>query len=957
MPRRSHLRRLLVPLFCIGLAVVPLGGSVVPAAQAHSGDQITATVASATPAFGNECIFDNAAAVAVDSDAVETVEAIIERTDSDLYICVTGIEPRGVGTDGNLPAPNGNDEVQINLDIDHAGHTDGPHEHDYQFDIVPNGATAVSATANSGGLVCLPTCFLAYVGPDPGGWQAAGADTGNGNEFHAVWTAWLKVSKATLGNDWGKTVGLMISYTDGANGRTGNWPAAANSQNPSTWADLILNIGDKPVINMLSPIVGMTPQALQPGTTVYLTGYNLCANNPVVQFNTTVATDTACNAADGTQVIATVPRLATSGNVVLRQDNGNSATAPEPFTVLSYPNQNGFSFGNFTGLAHTLSVGDFVDLYGADQMFIQFDICAALTFGLAHCPAPTGIPRPDAWIFYLAVRDAGQGGLCFGFTLSSQRFLHSEEPFNDYTPPDATTVHQLEGPGGPSSALDHYLNVQHISQYSREFLQSWAEEVSANFADGAQRVHSELVGAFAQNPPDYPLVSLRNGTDGHVVIAYDLEDGNAGNGGDGNGDYFIDVYDPNQPDNGTPPNSRIHVRPDNTWSFHGNFDGDSDWGGDMNALAVVSSRVIPLHPTLPTLESLIEVHFDSGAAQTAQVSDAAGRTLFAADGSVNGDPTTRLSNAALFIDLTGAAQPVNAVVISSTNAFTYTLAGTGSGVYSSTLFSNGFIASLQNVSATSAISDQVMIDPSTSSLNFHTGGQKALMAKLIGQAADHSLRTVTLNTTSFHEGSDGLSFDTARKTLTYRHAGAATTANIALDWLGEVGTPASFTSPPMTVRSGDRVSITPSDWSDLLTSSFTVTTTHSDGSQAINLWTQPPLVRLLGASLIHPPGLVHFEATAKATSTASGITPLASLQASSTLSGTWQTLSTLSGTGPVTVTTAFNVTDPAFGGSATPGPKTFYVRALDAAGNSVFIAPVPVTYDIKFNLFLPLVRS
>ncbi len=72
---------------------------------------------------------------------------------------------------------------------------------------------------------------------------------------------------------------------------------------------------------------------------------------------------------------------------------------------------------------------------------------------------------------------------------------------------------------------------------------------------------------------------------------------------------------------------------------------------------------------------------------------------------------------------------------------------------------------------------------------------------------------------------------------------------------------------------------------------------------------------------------------------------LATLEASvSGADGQWQTLATLATPGPLTLATGFNVTLPAFGGSATAGGRTIHLRVSDASGNRSSAA-LPVTYD------------
>ena len=73
---------------------------------------------------------------------------------------------------------------------------------------------------------------------------------------------------------------------------------------------------------------------------------------------------------------------------------------------------------------------------------------------------------------------------------------------------------------------------------SSEALHDWLTQATENAITGdPNSIINQVDAALSAN--DHPLIELRNGTDGHVVVAYNVEDGN-------NGDKLIDVYNPNQ---------------------------------------------------------------------------------------------------------------------------------------------------------------------------------------------------------------------------------------------------------------------------------------------------------------------------------------------------------------------------------------------------------------------------
>src|SRR5262249_43466665 len=150
--------------------------------------------------------------------------AKVERTDTNLYVCFTGLDSRVAPSFDTLPPPNDGDAVTVLVDISDtlgASTTEG----DYYFRVKPSGTFGYSGAG--------------FGGPDPGGWAGAQKDLVNFEDLplavSAKWEAAFSISKATLGGDWSKTIGFALLASDP--GQTGKWPAGFEVLLPYTWGE------------------------------------------------------------------------------------------------------------------------------------------------------------------------------------------------------------------------------------------------------------------------------------------------------------------------------------------------------------------------------------------------------------------------------------------------------------------------------------------------------------------------------------------------------------------------------------------------------------------------------------------------------------------------------------------------------------------------------------------------
>jgi hypothetical protein len=589
-----------------------------------------------------------------------------------------------------------------------------------------------------------------------------------------------------------------------------------------------------------------TPRSLHRGTEVVLHGTGLSSDCEVQFGNPYALASPRSVSADGTALDVTVPRLATDGPVTLITPNGCSIASPAQFAVHSYRNTNGFAFANPT--IPGVSFDDVTQLFGYDQTHFSFPN-PFLPFILPDIVTP--IPDPLAGLFTAIADQALNDGQCSGMSLASQRLIHGNEPFSAF-PLQAgatdATVWNLAAPdaaGGPPDTLKHYIHVQHIAQLSAEALHHYLTESLANLLLGSGHVYADVAQALATG--DFPRISMRDGTSGHEVVAYNLEQDPSQPGA-----FYIDVYDNNVPfttaenldaktHRDAEDGSRIHVDPNGHWEFPNLPEDQSQprWNGTLDTLAVTPYSVVPVQPTIPTSLAGLTILILGDSAQTAQVSDAAGHTLLAPDGTTNTDTATRLPDATVFAPEHGSDPAPPLYLLGGDGPYRQTVR-TATGSYTDTLLSHDFGVRVDDLQASPGASDTLTLDAAAKGFHFQAGGtSESLTAQLIARAADHTEHTATIHTTSFGGAGDGFAFDPSGQTLTYTHEGPATDFSVTLSGFDQDGSPITFTSPLLHLGSGDRATFSPADWHYLNT--ITLTVTHPDGSQSQDVLQGPPL--------------------------------------------------------------------------------------------------------------------
>lgn len=606
---------------------------------------------------------------------------------------------------------------------------------------------------------------------------------------------------------------------------------------------------------------GQTPQGASSdlGTVVIVHGQGFCPGSTVYFGNALASAPTQGPFTDGlgpfgdeTAIRTSVPGLATSGNVYVVPQGQNltsAGTATAPFSVDSYRNLNGFSFGNsdqFQSRVGGYSFTDVSAVFGDAATHISVNPC----WPFGDCTLVTPIPDPFALLFWKIADAALQGGQCFGFSLASQRLLHGDQNFSAFPLQpgvNQASVWNLLGPDAPdgssgaSASVAHFIHLMHLEQLSAEALHfSWTTSISNDLTGSQASIMDDVTAAL--NSGEDPLIELGYGSDGHAVVAYGVDQAN-GSSVVGNGDRVIDVYNPNYPftrdENASDGSahqavlltSEIVVHPGGNWEFQG---FSPEWHAGPGSLIVMPYGVVPVQPTLPTtLSGLVDLVL--GSAGATQVTDSYGHTLLNSDGSINRNPATRIADATRFAVLSGTAKPgPDIFLFGRPGAYTTTAHGTANGEYDDALFGHGMAASI-SAAATPAVTDGISVPATLDGLQFgQTGGAmsrspRTATVQIVVNGSQGSQRTATLDTSVPTSGHAGVMFDTAHDSVQVTAGNQPTSSSLSLSWVGPHGLPQTFAAPAVHLAAGDRATFTPANWSSLQSNGVTLRVVHRNG--------------------------------------------------------------------------------------------------------------------------------
>jgi hypothetical protein len=541
---------------------------------------------------------------------------------------------------------------------------------------------------------------------------------------------------------------------------------------------------------------------------------------------------------DGTRMTVRVAPEATSGKVRVSTGVASVESSQDVF-VDGYRNTNGFSFHNYT--PH-ITFDQMTQAFGHDQTYdcLGIDACfrdpwAMVVNGIAN----------------LVLDKKGSGGACFGFSLGSLRMYSDSLEFAqgklvDQFPhaggEDVFGIEPAIPAGGTDGPITDYINATAVSQLNEEFLGHYLSTVASQIVKGgaasAKDVYAEINDSLHSYNADfpvgtYPLIAIRDGGSGHVVVAYDLE-GTPD-------DYYIDVYDPNRqfdPEENKKGDtheknlteSRIHVDSDGHWQLP-----SSSKVGDMAGLVVTRPTDLPrFNPTMVG-SGLVEqgaaaiLFASAGPLQSTatlrpapstvtQVTDSAGKRMFDAAGNLNTNPSTRLP-AAPFAPLdagvrrTADGQQAPFILLpANERAVRQRIRDNGSGPDTHVLMAHGMLAEI-DTRANPGSQDQLTLAPGGSGAGFATDASSKPLALTMLGGFGHRRESATVTTTGFHGGSDNIAL--AGGGLVIRHRGAATALTIRLAVSGAGTLPATFESGRVHLPANGTARIAHVNWAGL----------------------------------------------------------------------------------------------------------------------------------------------
>lgn len=621
--------------------------------------------------------------------------------------------------------------------------------------------------------------------------------------------------------------GGMADSTLTINSSSGSLPAVAQSIAVHRVAGSITSF---------EPTVADAPRDLHAGTSVTIHGTGLCPGSRV-RFGNPLADVTPSPLAfgsGGTSVTVQVPRLATSGPITVVSPDG-TMSSPGSLTVRTARSTEGFAFDNYDHPGTSFS--DLEATFGSEDTNISVDLC--WPFG---CDVTTPIPNPLTYLF-IAIADealAGEGS-CWGISVTSQQIMTGRVPIARFAPAGATNPFQLNAATGPASALRTHIRRWHVVQLSSEFIQSYVSTAASNPVIGVSAIRNELRGELAAGRN--PILALRNGGGGHVLVVHDLRDTPEGG-------FELDVYDSNIPYGSDEEGGDGAVHADRMarstvtmsaaghWIHRGAYSGGA-WSGGLSSFIQVPFGDIPRDPTLPTsisgLLSLIVPFAADGSVE--QIRDDHGHTLLNADGTANENPLTGIPGATVFRGLTGGnSRPVYAVPAGT--PVVEELAARRGATYGHGLVGPGFAAKVDGLQG-SGRSDLMRFDARAGAIDLDPAAPAGAMhVSLARSERDGDQRSVELAIAGADAGRQHVALGRGDDDLDYT-AGGSSTVQASIAWTGSHGRPGSVRLPAVHLTGGDRLTIAPKRWSRLDETTLVLTVRGRSGALRMRRSVEP----------------------------------------------------------------------------------------------------------------------
>jgi hypothetical protein len=421
------------------------------------------------------------------------------------------------------------------------------------------------------------------------------------------------------------------------------------------------------------------------------------------------------------------------------------------------------------------------------------------------------VPDPLLAIYIPILNASFQSGQCFGFSLTTLRFLNGQQSLSNYPlVSGGKDIWHLNGPAlsngqNVSPKLSHYIHLQHILQASAEAIHAYLVQAAGSHT--WQGIKQSVTNALSTQGA---ILCMSSGG-GHCVTPYAVEAIPNSN------DYTIETYNPNNPyspgenHDSAISTGRITVKSSNNTYMLG--DGKEHSGG-LTDITVFPYGLFA-NPTPPVGFGILDVVFgatEGTGARTTQVSDSAGHRLLNANGTPNTDPKTRIPNSAV-LPRYGALDARNAhtltMVLARNGTYTQTIENHAVGNYHLHLAGKDFGVLLQNVPSKAGDRETLTYSPTNNHFGFNTSAaSKPFDVQVLARHADKSVRTAHVTGTSLRNAGLEMSFDANKETFVYRHAGAPGQINVRL--LHTVKRATTETKlAPIAVNHGDVVTFAP----------------------------------------------------------------------------------------------------------------------------------------------------
>ncbi len=613
----------------------------------------------------------------------------------------------------------------------------------------------------------------------------------------------------------------------------------------------------------------------QPGTTVTLQGAGFCPGtlatvgdpaNPPSATPTSVSVDGTSLAfstpgdaavsvsADGRTLTFNTPANAVSGKLILTSPSGVMIVGPD-LTVDTFRDTRGFSWTNADYVPGTQG-------YNAPPSGVP-PVTANLTqqmeddlFGQGQTNINVAgwlVRKPEAYELQTLTNNAIADGACFGMAYSSLEFFDDPAELSAFTTGGADDPWHI---GGGATYPDQSIMNYVVERFSLQFTDQLIPD-AVNAAIGIHGTNDDLNAIESSLAAGQPVILGMSHWDGlslsgHAVLAYNtqpLPDGAVA----------VDVLNSNEPyspseisnpsglngQNGHAQDefteSQLIIK-DGNWTFPEGKDFGSNgqaWGGSEADLVVYPHSDLPLingqQPALPNLfTATAAVIFGSANDGVTQLVGSHGGELF--DHGRVGPERSWPQGVAPLTNFDGATRPLQEVALRPGETATLTASvkrGAGGG---------GMEMMLPGLEATLAArvhkdqSDEVGVDPHADSISYEAGAPNtSLSGSLLstpisgaGAAAardsELSDRTASFSTSLAKDAQDTLAFPHGRQ-LTLTHSGVAAQLSLTLSSFEPDGQPVGVALPELRLGTGERLAVSPENWSALASTPIRLTIT------------------------------------------------------------------------------------------------------------------------------------